>query len=40
MSELRSKRFDEPDEVVSGPGLSGQVVVMGGAYVGRFVHEP
>ncbi len=40
MSELQSKRFDEPDEIVSVPNLGGQIVVLGEAYVGRFVHQP
>jgi class 3 adenylate cyclase len=40
MSELRSKRFDEPDEVVTTPLATGQVVVLGGRYVGRYVHQP
>ena len=40
MSELQSKNFDEPDEVLSGPGLSGKIVNVGGTYVGRYVHQP
>jgi class 3 adenylate cyclase/mannose-6-phosphate isomerase-like protein (cupin superfamily) len=40
MSELLSKRFDEPDEVVSLPNMTAQVVVLGEVYVGRFVHQP
>jgi class 3 adenylate cyclase len=40
MSELQSKCFDEPDEVVSLPNLAGQIVVLGEAYVGRYVHKP
>ncbi len=33
MGELQSKRFDEPDEVVSVPNLTGQIVVLGEVYV-------
>jgi class 3 adenylate cyclase len=40
MGEVQSKRFDEPDEVVSLPNLAGQVVVLGEAYVGRYVANP
>ena len=40
MSELLSKKFDEPDEVVSVPGVLGQVVVVGDTHVGRYTHEP
>jgi len=40
MGKLQSKRFDEPDEVVSHPKLKGQIVVLGEAYIGRFVHQP
>ncbi len=40
MGEIVSKRFDEPDEVLSLPKLSGQIVVLGELYVGRYVHEP
>ncbi len=40
MSELLSKRFDEPDETVSAPNMSGQVVVLGETYVGRYVYQP
>ena len=39
MGTIQAKRFDEPDEVVSLPGVDGQVVVMGELYVGRFVHH-
>jgi class 3 adenylate cyclase len=40
MSELQSKSFDEPDEVVSLPKLTGQIVVLGELYVGRYVYQP
>lgn len=40
MGEIQSKRFDEPDEVVSLPSLAGQVVVLGETYVGRYVLDP
>lgn len=40
MSEIQSKRFDEPDEVVSAPNLTGQIVVLGESYIGRYVHQP
>ncbi len=40
MAGIQGKKFDEPDEVVSLPGLSGQTVILGDLYVGRFVHQP
>ena len=40
MSSLESKRFDEPDEVVSLPLLTEHVVVLGEVHVARTVHEP
>jgi class 3 adenylate cyclase len=40
MGEVQSKRFDEPDEVISDPRLRGQIVVLGETYVGRYVHQP
>lgn len=40
MGGIQSKRFDEPDEVVSLPNLAGQVVVLGETYIGRFVQQP
>lgn len=40
MGDIRVKRFEEPDEVVSMPNVSGQVVVLGEVYIGRFVHQP
>lgn len=40
VTELQSKSFDEPDEVVSASGLEGQIVVVGDTHVGRYVHQP
>ena len=40
MVTLQSKRFDEPDELVTLPLLTWQVVVLGEVYVARSVHEP
>jgi len=40
MGALQSKRFDEPDELVTLPLLTWQVVVLGEVYVARSVHEP
>jgi class 3 adenylate cyclase len=40
MSELQSKNFDQPDELISLPNLTGQVVLVGQTYVGRYVHKP
>jgi hypothetical protein len=40
MSELRAKNFQSPDELISMPDLSGQIVVLGETYVGRYVHHP
>jgi class 3 adenylate cyclase len=40
MGELQSKRFEEPDEIVSLPNLNGQVVVLGETYIGRYTHQP
>jgi hypothetical protein len=40
MGALQSKRFDEPDELVTLPLLAWQVVVLGEVYVARSVHEP
>jgi class 3 adenylate cyclase len=37
---LQSKPFDEPDEVVCLPLMSGQVVLLGEVYVGRYVYQP
>jgi class 3 adenylate cyclase len=40
MAEIAVREFEEPDEVVELPGLSGAIVVVGESYVGRFVHKP
>jgi class 3 adenylate cyclase len=40
MATLRSKRFDEPDDLITLPLLTSQVVVLGEVYVGRNTHEP
>ena len=40
MGTLQSKRFDEPDELVTLPLLTSQVVVLGEVYVARSTHEP
>lgn len=40
MSELLSKHFDEPDETVSSPNMTGQIVVLGETYIGRYVYQP
>jgi hypothetical protein len=40
MGALQSKRFDEPDELITLPLLTWQVVVLGEVYVARSVHEP
>ncbi len=40
MSEPKSKSFDEPDEVISAPGLKGHIVHIGGTSVARYVHQP
>jgi class 3 adenylate cyclase len=37
---LQSKRFDEPDDLVTLPLLTSQVVVLGEVYVARSTHEP
>jgi class 3 adenylate cyclase len=37
--ELRAKGFDHPDELVSLPGLSGQILVLGETYVARYTHH-
>jgi class 3 adenylate cyclase len=37
---MQSKSFDEPDEVVSAPGLEGQIIIIGETHVGRYVHQP
>lgn len=40
MGRLLSKRFEEPDELITLPLLTSQVVVLGEVYVARSVHEP
>ena len=40
MGTIQSRHFDEPDEIVSLPGVDGQVIVLGELYVGRFNHHP
>jgi class 3 adenylate cyclase len=40
MGDVTVKRFDEPDEVLSLPNASGQIVVLGEVYVGRYVYQP
>lgn len=40
MGELLSKRFDEPDETISASNLTGQIVVLGELYLGRYIHQP
>jgi class 3 adenylate cyclase len=40
MATLQSKRFDEPDDLVTLPLLVSQVVVLGEVYVARSTHEP
>ena len=39
MAELRSKKLDEPDEIIALPRLSGQIVVLGESQVARVVHQ-
>ena len=40
MTRLQSKRFDEPDELVTLPFVTVQVVLLGEAHVARLVHQP
>jgi class 3 adenylate cyclase len=40
MGELQSKRFEEPDEIISHPRMKGQIIVLGETYIGRYVHQP
>lgn len=40
MGELQNKRFDEPDEAIDHPKLTGRIVALGELYVGRYVHHP
>ena len=40
MAGLHSKRFDEPDELVTLPLVTVEVVLLGEAHVARLVHQP
>ncbi|HET9214095.1 MAG TPA: adenylate/guanylate cyclase domain-containing protein [Gaiellaceae bacterium] len=40
MGSLLSKRFEEPDELITLPLLTSQVVILGEVYLARSVHEP
>jgi class 3 adenylate cyclase len=40
MGTLQSKRFDEPDDLVTLPLMTSQIVVLGEVYVARTTHEP
>jgi class 3 adenylate cyclase len=40
VATLQSKRFDEPDELITLPLLTSQVVVLGEVYLARSTHEP
>jgi hypothetical protein len=40
MGEIQSKRFNEPDEVISLPNITGQIVVLGEWYVAWHVQQP
>jgi class 3 adenylate cyclase len=40
MTRLQSKRFDEPDELITLPLVTVQVVLIGEAHVARLVHQP
>lgn len=40
MSEIKTKRFDEPDEAVSLSNVAGQIVVLNELYIGRYVLQP
>ena len=40
MAILQSKHFDEPDELITLPLLTSQVVVLGEVYLARSTHEP
>jgi len=40
MGALQSKPFDEPDELITLPLLTSQVVVLGEVYVARNTHQP
>ena len=40
MGTLQSKRFDQPDDLVTLPLLTSQIVVLGEVYVARSTHQP
>jgi len=40
MGSLQSKRFDEPDELITLPLLRSEVVILGEVYLARSIHEP
>jgi class 3 adenylate cyclase len=40
MGTLQSKRFDQPDDLVTLPLLESQIVVLGEVYVARSTHQP
>lgn len=40
MGRVLSKRFDEPDEVISQSRLTGQILAFGETYIGRYEHKP
>lgn len=40
MGDVKTKKFEEPDETISVPHALGQVVVVGETYISRTVHQP
>lgn len=40
MAGLQSRRFDEPDELVTHPLLTEEIVALGEVHVARTVHQP
>jgi class 3 adenylate cyclase len=40
MARLQSKRFDEPDELITLPFVTVQVVLLGEVHIARLVHQP
>ena len=40
MGEIKTKKFDEPDESLTLPNLIGQIVVLGEIYISRTVSQP
>jgi class 3 adenylate cyclase len=40
MGALQSKRFDEPDELITLPLLRSEVVILGEVYLARSTHQP